>query len=305
MTIDEIKDYFNNGEKFTWSLYFFTINKKGKNPYKVFKIKMGDISLITNYANNLLSCVNNYQLSKITNIEDYNGQNTNLSCDKLSTKSDLIKDNWNNLVSQVFEPSNVEIKNKIKGYMIIGQPKESNLSYFSLFKVANPVFKVGDKKSMVFKKDNDELDPFSDDLYRLNLTVDFFVIGDDLYTFNYKFEDIFDLEKTLQKLKNDAVDNILKLDCFAEDGFKEYLTSYSHPKTFITLNEERLNRMKNIDERKNIAEILHLDLNVDNKFINLTAEKSLLIIKYLCYKILKDGESGNLFEVSQAVKLEI
>lgn len=305
MTIDEIKDYFNNGEKFTWALYFFTINKKGKNPYKVFKIKMRDVSLITNYANNLLSCVNNYQLSKIANIEDYNGQNTNLSCDKLSTKSDLIKDNWNNLVSQVFEPSNVEIKNKIKGYMVVGQPKESNLSYFSLFKVANPVFKVEDKKAVVFKKNNDELDPFSDDLYRLNLTVDFFVIGDDLYTFNYKFEDIFDLEKTLQKLKNDAINNILKLECFAESGFKDYLISYPHPKTFITLSEERLNRMKNIDGRKNIAEILHLELNEYNKFINLTTEKSLLIIKYLCYKILKDGESGNLFEVSQAIKLEI
>lgn len=305
MTIDEIKSYFNNGGKYTWALYFFTINKKAKNPYKVFKIKMRDVSLITNYANNLLNCVSNYQLSKITSVEDYNGQNTNLTCDRLSLKNNLIKEAWDNLASQVFEQTVFEMKNKIKGYMVVGQPKQEDIPCFSLFKVANPIFKVGDKKSVVFKKNNDELDPFTDDLYRLNLTVDFFVIADNLYTFNYKFEDIFNLEKTLQKLKCDAVNNILKLDCFEKDDFKEYLTSYSHPKTFITLSEERLNRLKNINERKNIASILHIDLNSDNKFTNLTPEKSLLLIKYLCYKILKDGESGNLFEVSQAVKLDI
>lgn len=252
MTLQEINNYFNKGNEYTWNLYFFTINKRAKNPYKLHKIKMKDINMVTNYANNLLACVNKYQLANIEKIEDYDGQNTNLSCAKISTNDNLIRDNWSNLVSKFFEPTTNELKNKIKGYIIEGQPKQENLSNFSLFKVANPVFRVNDKKSVVFKKDNDELDPFSDDLYRLSLTVDFFVIGKDLYTFNYKFEEIFDIEKTLQKLKTDSINDILNLNCFSGEEFKEYLSSYTHPKTFITLSQERMDRMKNTDERKKL-----------------------------------------------------
>lgn len=305
MTLQEINNYFRIGTEYTWNLYFFTINRKANNPYKVYKIKMKDVNMITNYANNLLTCVEKYQLAKITEIENYDGQNTNLSCAKISTDNDLIKSNWTNLISNVFEPTTKEIKNKIKGYIVEGQPKDDNSKSFALFKVANPVFNVNDNKSIVFKKDNDELDPFSDDLYKLSLTVDFFVIGKDLYTFNYKFEEIFDIEKTLQKLKTDSINDILNLNCFSGEEFKEYLSSYAHPKTFITLSQERMDRMKNVYERKRIADILRIKINQNNEFENLTNEQSLRLIKYLCYKILKDGESGSLFEVSQAVKLNI
>ena len=305
MTKEQILEFFDNGANYTWTLYFFTINKHAKNPYRAYKVKMKDVNMVTNYANNLLRCVKEFQLDKINNIQEYNGANPNLTCDTLSVNNDLIKDNWNNLVRQISEPSTTELKNKIKGYVVVGQPKNDDVASFSLFKIANPIFNVNNKKSQVYKKNNEELDPFSDDLYRLYLTADFFVIGEDLYTLNYKFEEIFDMEKTLQKLKVDSVNEILSLNCFKGDEFKEYITSYSHPRTFITLNKERMDRMKDEAERKKIAEILKITINEACEFENLTNEQSLLLIKYLCYKVLKDGESGNLFEVSQAVKLEI
>ena len=305
MTKEQMLEIFDNGANYTWTLYFFTINKHAKNPYRAYKVKMKDVNMVTNYANNLLRCVKEFQLDKIDNVQEYDGANPNLTCDTLSVTNDLIKDNWNNLVRQISEPSTTELKNKIKGYVVVGQPKNDGGASFSLFKIANPIFNVNDKKSQVYKKNNEELDPFSDDLYRLYLTADFFVVGEDLYTLNYKFEDIFDMEKTLQKLKADSVNEILSLNCFKGDEFKEYITSYSHPKTFITLNKERMDRMKDEGERKKIAETLKITINEACEFENLTNEQSLLLIKYLCYKILKDGESGNLFEVSQAVKLEI
>lgn len=305
MTITEIKEIFNNGNNYTWSLYFFTINKKAKNPYKAYKVKMSDPNLITNYANNLLTCVKNIQLEGIDDIQEYNGQNPNLTCDKIETENELIKNNWNNLIEQISQPTTTEIKNKIKGYMLLGQPKNNETPSFSLFKVANPIFNVNDKKSQVYRKNNNELDPFSDDLYRLYLNVDFFVIKDTLYALNYKFEETFDIEKTLQKLKTEAVNIIIETGCFEGDEFVEYANSYSHPKTFITLDSDRLNKLKDEQQRKSIGTLLKLNMNENNRFINLTDEQSLLLIKYLCYKILKDGETGSLFEVSQATKLDI
>ena len=137
------------------------------------------------------------------------------------------------------------------------------------------------------------------------LNVDFFVIKDTLYALNYKFEETFDIEKTLQKLKTEAVNIIIETGCFEGDEFVEYANSYSHPKTFITLDSDRLNKLKDEQQRKSIGTLLKLNMNENNRFINLTDEQSLLLIKYLCYKILKDGETGSLFEVSQATKLDI
>lgn len=305
MTITEIRNIFNSGNDYTWSLFFFTINKKANNPYKAYKIKMKDPNLIVNYANNLLGCVKNAQLDKIENIEDYDGDNPNLTCDKIETTNDLIKTNWNNLIEQIAQPTTTDIKNKVKGYVLLGQPKNEDVPSFSLFKMANPIFNVNDRKSQVFKKTDNELDPFTDYLYRLYLNVDFFVINNTLYALNYKFEETFDLEKTLQKLKMDTIDRIIETGCFNGEEFKDYANSYSHPKTFITLSEERLNKLKDGRQRANIGKMLKLSMNENNEFINLTNEQSLRLIKYLCYKIMKDGESGFLFEVSQAVKLDV
>lgn len=305
MTKNEIIEVFKDADNYTWSIYFFSMNRRANNPYKTNKIRIKS-EMLQHYMQNLFLCVTKYQLEKIETISDYTGENPKLSCDKLNLNSEIIKTNWNNFWTKIANSQDEKLKNKIKGYVLCGQPKEGNDHSLSIFKIANPVFDMNkDKRATVFKKVNEELDAFSDNLYRLYLSADFFIIDNDLYALNYKFEEIFDIDSTLQNLKTNSVNQILKIPCFSDDSFKNYAESYNHPKTFITLDNEKMEKIKDEQERIKISERFKIELDENNKFKNLSNDQSLHLLKYLCLKIIKDGDTNVLVEVAQATKLEI
>lgn len=305
MTKTELLEIFNDANNYSWSIYFFSMNKRAKIPYKANKVRIKG-EMLQNYTQNLLSCISKHQLEKIETISDYTGENPKLFCDKLSLDSEMIKTNWDNFWMKIAHPQDEKLKNKIKGYVLCGQPKSDNGHALSIFKVANPVFDMKkDKKATVFKRVDEELDAFADDLYRLYLSADFFVIDNDLYALNYKFEEIFDIESTLQNLKTNSVNQILAIPCFSDDSFKNYAEIYNHPKTFITLDNEKLDKIKDEQERIKISKRFKIELDENNKFKNLSNDQSLHLLKYLCLKIIKDGDTDGLVEVVQATKLEI
>lgn len=304
MTIDELHVIFKNLDYYTWELYFFSINRKAKNPYKAKKIKMKNGQMLINYVANLMNVVEKTQLNEIDNIQEYDGENPYVSCVSLSITDQLLKEAWDNFLTAIANPLEDELRNKVKGYILVGQPKDEYTPALTMAKVANPVFSVYDKKSVVFKNTDGEMDTFSEDLFKLFLNIDFFTYGETLYAFNYKFEEIFNMEQTLQKLKDEKVEKILQLNCFPK-SFTDYIEIYNHPKTFITLDEGRINRMKNVDERIKIAQNLGISMDSEHNFIDVTKKQALLIIQYLCLKILKDEESGLMYKVTQAEKLDL
>ena len=61
------------------------------------------------------------------------------------------------------------------------------------------------------------------------MDVDFIVIDKWLYTFNYRFEDVFHIEKTMKKVKNNTVDKIVNLGAIDdEDTFRKYVNHIKH-----------------------------------------------------------------------------
>ena len=95
-------------------------------------------------------------------------------------------------------------------------------------KVANPITKLTNKKSVVFSSTaNDELDLITDDVCRLYLTVDFIAYNDVMYTFNHTFETVFNLEKTMAKVKQHAIEEIAGTKVFSDiDTFKFLASQY-------------------------------------------------------------------------------
>lgn len=127
-----------------------------------------------------------------------------------------------------------------------------------------------------------------------------------MYTFNHTFETIFNLEKTMDKVKNDAIVEILSTNAFSDpEEFKSLAGQYKSSRTFITLKEERVNRIKNEQSRKNVAEMLKLPLDNDGGFKITKPEEASLLLRYLCFKIFQDNETMDVLEANTVNKLNL
>lgn len=295
--------------KYVWALYFFKIDRRNSNPYSAYKIRFKNTTYLPEYACVLMNMIEKFQISKIEEVHNYTGENTKVSCDKISIEDELIKEPWNYLVKDVAEASDEKISGKYNGYIIEGTPEtvSESLKPIIAVKLANPVINLTNKKSMVFSFDeNQELVSLADEVCKLYMDVDFIVLDGNMYTFNYKFEDMFHVEKTMQKLKNKAIDTIVEIDAFSDvDMFLDLAKSYKSPRTFITLNQERLTKISDQTKRDSVAEMLKIDLDESGKFLLKNAEEATLLIKYLCYKVFKDGETQDILEANNISKVDL
>ena len=127
-----------------------------------------------------------------------------------------------------------------------------------------------------------------------------------MYTFNHTFETVFNLEKTMAKVKKGAIDEIAGTNVFSNvDTFKSLASQYKSSRTFITLKPERINRIKNKRSRKAVADMLHLPLDSNGNFAITTEDETSLLIRYLCFKIFQDNETKDVFEANTVTKLSI
>lgn len=294
--------------EYTWKLYFFKIDRRSKQqPYKTYKVRFKNSNYLSTYASSLLYATNKYQIDLISEVQEYDGENTKVTCDKLLLNNPLISVQWNDFANSVIASSDDKIEGKLNGYILVGQPTNQELNSVTFVKAANPITKLTNKRSVIFSTTaDDELELIADDVCRLYLTVDFLVIDETMYTFNHTFETLFDLEKTMAKVKIVAIDEIIRTESISNVAdFKAYASQYKSARTFITLNEERVNRIKDKRSRKKVAGILNLQLDESGEFIINTSDEASLLIRYLCYKVFQDLETKDVLEASTITKLNI
>lgn len=290
--------------EYTWNLYFFKISHRKKgNPYYVYKMKFKNVTYLPKYALTLCDAVSTYQIDPLETVQEYDGMNSKTSCDKIKVDNELLSEQWKYFFASVTNAAREEIKGKYQGYILDGQPVAENAKPITIVKIANPIIKLENKRSVVFKHvENDELDQFSDDLCRLYLNADFLVIGDSLYAFNHAFEGIFDLEKTMRRLKDKAIENIIATSAFHEiEKVSSFMKRYTSPKTFLTLKQQRVDKLITQEGRQEIANRLQLNTIGNAEIIIDTQEQANQLIKYLCYKIFQDKETDNLIEVASVL----
>ncbi len=295
------------GGQYSWSLFFFKIDKRNKQPYKMFKVRFKKADYLTTYAFNLIETVEKFQIEPISDVQDYDGENSKVSCDKIELSNQLISEQWTLFTEAVASATDSKANGKINGYIVYGQPLNEDSKPITLVKVANPITKLTNKKSVIFTTTaSDELELMSDDVCRLYLTTDFIVFGGTMYTFNHTFETIFNLEKTMAKVKNDAIEEILSTNAFSDpEEFKTLAGKYKSTRTFITLKEERVNRIKDKRSRKRVAEMLKLPLDNNGEFNITKPEEASLLLRYLCFKIFQDNETMDVLEANTVNKLNL
>lgn len=297
-----------NADNFVWSMCFYKIDHRAKGqPYKFYKIRFKNDEYLLTYAKTLMDCVNTYQIFPIETVQEYDGENTKVSCDKIALANELISTQWTNFVDAFGKATDEKIKGKINGYVLFGEDKSNKGQTITFIKTANPITNLTNKKSIVFTSTvDDELEIFADTVCRLFFNTDIVVIGQTMYTYNHNFEALFDLEKTMAKVRAVAIDKIVATNSIADtETFKTYAAQYTSNRTFITLRQERIDRVKDNQKRKEVALMLKINLDESGDFIIDCKEKASYLIKYLCYKIFKDGETNDVLEASTINTLTI
>ena len=292
---------------YSWALYFFKIDRRNNNPYTAHKVRFKTNEYLSTYANTLVKMIVKYQLGKINEIKEYTGENTKVSCDSITTSSELVKEQWDYFVLDIAEASDEKVEGKYHGYVLEGVPANRDEKSVVFLKIANPIITLKNKRNAVFTFDsNSELSEMADEVCKLYMDTDCIVVDEHIYSFNYKFEDLFNIEKTMQKVKNKAIDAIVKIDAFDDrEQFELLAKAYKSPRTFITLKSERVERIKNKGKRKKIADMLKIDVSEEGKFKFKNKEEVSLLIRYLCFKVFKDDETKELLEANNVTQLTL
>ena len=287
-------------------LYFFKMDNRNQNPYFVFKHTFKNPNYLSDYLSSLRDTIIKYQIQPIESVQEYDGQNSKTSCDKLSVDNRLISDQWDNLSSSVAGAPREQISGKYQGYLLNCQPKKEGLPSITIVKTGNPIISLAKKDSRVFKHTaTDELEDLTDELCRLYLVSDFIVVGKTMYAFNQKFEGIFRIEKTLHRLKMQAVEQIMDTKAFSNtEQVQTFMGRYTSPKTFLTLRAQRVEKLKSSEGREEVAKLLKLKTD-ESKIVIDDQEQANQLIKYLCYKIFQDKETDKLIEVSSVVNEDV
>lgn len=289
-------------QNYSWSLYFLKIDGRNRNPYYVYKHTFSNPNYLPEYINALRDTIIQYQIEAIETVQDYDGENSKTSCDKLDVNNQLIVEQWNNMVTSVAGAPREQIQGKYQGYVLEGQSQIEGFPSIVMVKSGNPIINLDNKNSKVFKHTPaGELEDMTDELCRLYLSIDFFVISETLYTFNHNFEGIFRMEKTLHRLKVQAIEYIIRTNAFKEaENVQLFMNAYTSPKTFLTLNTKRVEKLNSLEGRREIANTLKLEID-STELILRNQEQANTLIKYLCYKIFQDKETDNLIEVNSVV----
>lgn len=292
---------------YSWALYFFKIDRRNNNPYTTYKVRFKNDRYLPEYAKSLVDMIVKYQLGKIAEIKDYTGENTKVSCDKIETSNEIVKEQWDYFVRDIADASDEKVEGKYHGYVLEGTPASNNAKSLVFLKMANPIINLKNKRSAVFTfDDNSELAEMSDEVCKLHMDTDCIVVDEVIYSFNYKFEDLFNIEKTMQKVKNKALEEIVSIDAFDNrEEFEQMARAYKSPRTFITLKNERVERIKNKTKRKKVAGMLKIEVNDDGKFMFKNEDEVSLLLRYLCFKVFKDDETKELLEANNVTQLSL
>lgn len=292
---------------YSWALYFFKIDRRNNNPYTAYKVRFKSNRYLPDYAKSLIDMITKYQLEKINEIKEYTGENVKVSCDSIETSNELVKEQWDYFVMDMASASDEKIKGKYHGYVLEGIPASRDEKTVVFLKMANPIINLKNMRSAVFTFDNNsELAEMSDEVCKLHMNTDCIVVDEKIYSFNYKFEDLFNVEKTMQTIKNKALEEIVTIDAFENrEEFEQMARAYKSPRTFITLKRERVERIKNKTKRKKVANMLKIDISDEGKFLFKNDEEVSLLIRYLCFKVFKDDETKELLEANNVTQLSL
>lgn len=245
---------------------------------------------------------NNGALQKYNSVCDYDGSTEAAKVYKITSKSDLIADEFSGLITAFSTPE------------LAGDPFEFAANAYSLratlsingietpvftFSMQNPICLLKNR----FLYDEGSFHEIKDKVLNLRPIVDVLVVGTTVYILTMSGENLFNMERSYKALCDSTVHDICGLDIVSDEDIFSAIAKHGHnPRRFVSFNRGRLELMKDEQKRKEMAKRFNLSLSADGRIdtsVDGVAEK---LVKLLCNKGMVDPFEDIPVEVPSAAK---
>ena len=239
-------------------------------------------------------------LNKYTSVTDYDGSAEAIKIYKLQSSSQLISDEYSNLVHAMSTPEMngdpfefAANAYALKATLAIDGEDRSVM----LFSIQNPICVLKNR----FLYDNSTFFELNKKVLNLRQNIDVVIIDDTVYLLTLAGEKLFNMERSYKVVCVDKTMEICNAEIITDvDQFKSVATSGHNPRRFVSFNQARFERMKEAETRRHMAITFRLTLDADGRIDTATPDMAEKLIKILCNKGMLDPFDNVPVEVSSA-----
>ena len=239
-------------------------------------------------------------INKYTSVVDYDGSAEAIKIYKLQSNSQLIADEYTNLIQAMSTPEMngdpfefAANAYALKATLTIDGEDRSVM----LFSLQNPICVLKNR----FLYDNSTFFELNKKVLNLRQNIDVIIIDDMVYLLTLAGEKLFNMERSYKAVCEDKTMEICQSEIVSNiDQFKSVATSGHNPRRFVSFNQSRFDSMKDSETRRRMAGTFRLTLDADGHIDTSTPDMVEKLIKVLCNKGMVDPFDNVPVEVSGA-----
>lgn len=221
--------------------------------------------------------------SKQDAVKKYDGTTDNSVIYKIETGDWLIQEWYNSLLAALDQPKHEGELDDISdctAYVLWGAVSvDGEAKTVKLFSVKNPITTLTHK----FLYEEGTLKPINKKVLSLKTTVEVVIVDNTVYLLSLEGERLFPIERAYKNSCEAKIQQICDAEIVSDaTKFSEAASRGHNPRRLAAFSEENLNILRDVNNRKTIANTFSINLNARSKFDmdqDDTAEK---LIKFLC-----------------------
>lgn len=202
-------------------------------------------------------------LGSFFDIRDYDGSAIDKTIYKLSTTDDLIKSEYESLISAIAAPDTEvdPLEVKAQAYLLKGTIELDGDEFpVKLVSMQNPVTTLQHK----FLRSGGKFQEISDKVLSLRPTIDVLIFDNCVYMLTLAGENLFNMERAYKAVCSTKIDVIKECDIVTDaEAFSVTAGSGHNPRKFVSFNDAHLQKFKNGNIRKKMARKFNIPLDGD------------------------------------------
>lgn len=303
MTVNEMIDIFSSFPSYTdWHVQLLRIktDKNNKTIYTGREISLhpsGAVKSLVNEISKHYSNSKNGILRSYTDVRKYDGSTINDVIYWLKSNDVLISDDYNNLLEAIGNPESElnPLDFDFQACMFEGYRDDCSIKLIS---IKSPFVFL---KHKFFASDG-TFKGISGKVLSLSTTIDVVIIDNVVYFLTLDGEKLFNMDRAYKISGEKKVKEIIDKKLVSNDDlFSSEAMKGVNPRRLVSLNKSHLNKLTNINNRKNISQKFNIPM-VGDVFDTTKSDTTDKLIKVLCDKGMVDPFDNDAMEVAGSKK---